>query len=438
MSVLIESIIEKVRQHPKLVIAEDFEVAVQQTRSSQCKYYNGEVAQDREENKTWISLRILHRRQPGRAIIGLSSKEAIHGLVESAFESSRRSNPDPWFRFPLWKRPRSESEGATPGPELSAGERYPSLFSEISDRPEVFEEIYEVSSIETQLFRKTERFPLSSTKQTHGMKFSLLRQVEDQFFRLEEERGYGRPLEERREWLDTLFHQSSELKKGCGRVASAELNCLFGPAVISALLKRIVSWFYADLVQSGRSPLPLEKGGNLLSPLLTLIDDGDYPGAINAAPFDLEGTPTQSTFLIDQGKVSELLYDTYFATRENRISTGNFMRPIQALTPRITASNLYFKPSGITLGDLVRDLGSGIYLQNISSLELVPGTEREFLLRGSGWRLEGEECVHPVWDLSLQFDIFDLFRRVAQVGSDLTFYGAFGSPSILFEKVAVI
>src|ERR1700677_4932645 len=94
---LIESIVDDIRQHPKLVVADDYEVAVQRRLARSVTFRNGERVAVTRGDRLWVSLRVLHRKRPGRAATEFRGREAIQQLVESAFESALRSSVDPWF-----------------------------------------------------------------------------------------------------------------------------------------------------------------------------------------------------------------------------------------------------------------------------------------------------------------------------------------------------
>jgi len=429
MHPLIEPIVDKVRQHPKLVIVEDFELAIQCAVSQSSRFQNGEEVRRTEDEKIWVSLRLLHRRQPGKAVTTFASFDAIQNLVESAFHSSQQSSPDPWFRFPLWKRPREEKLA----PYFAAD--YDSLYPRLEQKPEIFEETYEEADIVTHLFRKTERFQLTHRRQVHAAHFSLLNRWDDRFFWLREERSQSLPFKDREEWLDSLLRQSDGLKNGRRFEPQGENRVLMGPAVMTQLLKRVSGSFHADLVQEGRSRVPAVKGSTVFSPVLTLVDDAGVPGGAHSAPFDMEGALTQRTVLVDRGRREDLLYDAYSATRDNRISTGNYIRPLGAGAPRIHASNLFVQPSATTLSELFSAMGKGIFLQQVDRIEAVAGTEWEVVLHGAGWAMDSRGTAEPIRDILIQVDLFDLFSRAAAVGDDLAFFGCYGSPSVLFEGV---
>jgi PmbA protein len=259
--------------------------------------------------------------------------------------------------------------------------------------------------------------------------------VDGRFFCLREERRAGGWIPETEEWLEGFLWQTKELRRASPYRPQPKDFLMLGPAVGAALLKAIGSWFQADWIQAGKSPLSFHKGEILFSPLVTLIDDGNYPGGPFSAPFDMEGALTQQTRVVQGGELQDPLYDTYAATRENRLSTGNFLRPLADLTPRIGTSQFYLQPSTTPTSELLKNIPQGVLLSHVESLEPVSGTEQVFGMKGSGWRIAEGHCVEPLREVRLRFEIFDLFRRVTGLGNDLQFFDGFGSPSILFEKI---
>ncbi len=430
---ILDEIVEELRQHPRLVIADDYEISVQRLVTQSRDFRNGEQVRDSADDRLWIALRILHRRRPGRAVTEFRSREALGRLVDSAFESALRSSVDPWFRFPIWKPQRGALSQVAPK-QLPA---YDTLHPKLNIVPELFEESYEASDVQTLLHRKTERFQLRHERQAHAAHFAMLNRAGKDFFWVREDRAAGHALDEREDWLEALLMQSVALTEGRPFDSAGTQLLMISPAVGAALLKRMAPWFHADYVQSGRSPLVTRRDKPLFSGAVNIVDNGNYPGAPNAAPFDMEGTLTQETPLVTQGILRGLLYDTYAATRENRLSTGNYLRPPGSPLPRIATSQIYFSPSTYRPADLCRAMGEGFILQSIDNLEPLPGSESEFSLLGSGWRVSGGQCVESVRGITLTFDIFEFFSRAVEIGNDLAFYGSCGAPSILLENIPI-
>lgn len=430
MATALEEILEIVSKHPRLIIADDFEIAVQSVKGTTRKFRNGELSHSSQAENLWISLRILHRKRAGRSVTTARNREALGLLVENAFQSAQLSSPDPWFRFPIWKNVVGERADTAPVV-------YDSLFENLGGGFELLEESYETSHVQTSLRRKSERFGLNHSRQVHGLTYSLLQRDDDDFGLVREERSLSRPLAERADWLAAMARQSLRLRKAAPLLGQGKSPVILGPSAAVAVLRRLVPGFYADTTQLGRPFFPVEVGQPLFSSAITLCDHGQFPDAPHSAPFDMEGSLTQETLLVDRGVLKDLLYDTYCATRENRLSTGNFLRPPQATHPRITASNFYLRPGRASLSELIHQMGRGLVLETLDGFESMGGEDTTYLLRGKGWRVAEGRCVEPIKNVQLRFDLFDLFRRAVAVGNDLRFHGPHGSPSLLIEELSL-
>ena len=139
----------------------------------------------------------------------------------------------------------------------------------------------------------------------------------------------------------------------------------------AAFLKRMAPWFYADAVQNGRSPLAgTLRSSRIFSPAVTLIDAGNFPEACPVFVVRYgRARSRRKRFWSIAGSSRISLYDTYAATRENRLSTGNFSRPPQADDPHIAATNFYLQPSEATARELLSQLDRGILLESIVSIQ---------------------------------------------------------------------
>jgi len=428
----IEKIVEEIRRNPRLVIADDYELSIQHTVGESHHFNNGEEKSQNFEDSTWISLRLLHRNKPGRSATLLRTKEALEDLVESAFNSANHSGVDPWFRLPILKSPHKFDSDKTV--RFSNGE-ISSLYSEVTYRPDIIKEDYENCEIAATIFRKMEKIRLTHKTRINTCRFSILDHSGDYYFWLRESRSFSKPSVNRIQLLKALLNRSARKKAAKVLVPKGSWDLLMSPIVASALLKEISPWFCADLIQCGRSPLIDRLGTKIGSEKITILDDGNVDGGAGSIPFDSEGALSQRTTLIDHGIVSDFLYDTYTATRENRLSTGNFIRCAPSMTACIGASNCFVEPGSLSENDLMGLLHRGIWLDTVFSLELISGRQTEFLLRGSGWTVERGKCVAPLREISIVIDAFELLKKTIEVGNDLSFYGPFGSPSILFENI---
>ena len=74
----------------------------------------------------------------------------------------------------------------------------------------------------------------------------------------------------------------------------------------------------ADHVQKGASVYAGKLGEQVARPLLSAYDDGRMPGEWGSDAIDDEGTPTQKTLVVEEGRIASFLYDRLRAERDER------------------------------------------------------------------------------------------------------------------------
>ena len=78
----------------------------------------------------------------------------------------------------------------------------------------------------------------------------------------------------------------------------------------------------AQALQEGRSWMNDRIGQQLMSPMVSIWDDGlDVHG--NPLPFDFEGVPKQRVDIVKQGVVMGPVYDRYSGAKMGKPSTGH-------------------------------------------------------------------------------------------------------------------
>ena len=79
-----EDTIDFIKRHPGLAATEDFEIVVEKSRKRLAGYLNGKCRHEKETREYWVSLRVLHRGQPGQAICLSPTPENLDEMVGQA------------------------------------------------------------------------------------------------------------------------------------------------------------------------------------------------------------------------------------------------------------------------------------------------------------------------------------------------------------------
>lgn len=219
----------------------------------------------------------------------------------------------------------------------------------------------------------------------------------------------------------------------CPVVLSERVTASFGGLTGSALC--------ADEVQRGRSPFADRLGEELAAPAFVLADDGLDPGGLASAPFDGEGTPRGRTPLIADGKLLAYLHDSYTARRGEASSTGNASRSSYRSAPSVSTSNLVLESGELSLDQLLREAGDGVYVTEVAGLHsgVNPVTGR-FSVGASGRAIRGGELAEPLREFTIAGDLLGTLAAVRAVGSEsrwVPFGGSVLTAPILVAEMAI-
>ena len=228
---------------------------------------------------------------------------------------------------------------------------------------------------------------------------------------------------------------------GASKIPSARMPVIFDPYTSGQFLGVIGSALTGEAVQKGRSLFAGKLGESVAAAGLTLIDDGRYPGAPGAAPWDAEGVPTQRTEVISDGSLAAFLYDTTSARREGRSSTGNATRAGFKSGPGPAPSNMTLEPTGQTVDEVLRSAGRAFLVQDFhgvhSGANAVSG---DFSVGATGRLIENGVATRPVKEVTIAAPMLEILSAITAVADDrrwLPFGGSFGGATTLVSEMTV-
>lgn len=166
---------------------------------------------------------------------------------------------------------------------------------------------------------------------------------------------------------------------------------------------------------------------------LTIIDDGTIPKGLGSKPFDGEGISTQRKKIVDKGILTSFLYDTYYAKKTKKASTGNASRGYSSL-PDIGLLNFYIEKGDVPFDQLIKKIKKGFLVTDLAGFGInwITG---DFSQMAEGLWIENGEVAYPVDKVTLGGTLLGLFSNIEEVGDDLEFRSPVSSPSILISEV---
>jgi predicted Zn-dependent protease len=183
----------------------------------------------------------------------------------------------------------------------------------------------------------------------------------------------------------------------------------------------------AQAVEEGRSWMNDRQGQQLMSPKVSIWDDGlDLEGA--PLPFDYEGVPKQRVDIVREGVVMGPVYDRYTGAKLGHASTGH-ATPIAFRTFGPLALNLFMATGDATVEEMIATTKKGLYINRFWYTRLVHPRDCVMtgMTRDGVFMVEDGSITYPVKNLRYTMPYTTVLANVEAVGkSSNLILGEFG------------
>ena len=174
----------------------------------------------------------------------------------------------------------------------------------------------------------------------------------------------------------------------------------------------------ADIILQSDSILKDKLGQKIGSDLVTVIDDASIETGFGYYPYDVEGTKSEKTTLVENGIFKSVLSSRETASKVgNGESSGN-ARSSVSNKPLVRMSNTYIKPGESSFEELIEDLPNGIYLKGSRGGQVDTGKGIFQFNAVEAYNIENGELGTHLRDVSLSGTTLDLLNNITGVGSD--------------------
>lgn len=228
--------------------------------------------------------------------------------------------------------------------------------------------------------------------------------------------------------------QDALSKLGAGRMKSGEYPIIIRNNAMADLLSTFSGVFSADNAQKGMSLLLGKEGQRIAGDVVTLVDDPLMEWGLGSCPFDREGAATRKKNVVENGVLTTLLHNRKTAQKAGVATTGN-----AAGAGRVAPSNLYLAPGKESLDELMKKMGRGLLLTEVSGLHAGANqVSGDFSLLARGFEVEDGEPVRAVEQFTVAGNFYKMLEDITAVGGDLLFEGSpIGSPSVAVRMLNV-
>ena len=224
---------------------------------------------------------------------------------------------------------------------------------------------------------------------------------------------------------------------GARHIDSVKAPVVLEATVAQEFLAMLASGFSAESVQKKRSLFIGKLDTEVVSPMITVLDDGLLEGGLGTAPTDDEIVPMKKKTVIERGKLALFLYNAYTANKDKTASTGNGIRGGFKGLPGVGLTNLYIEPGNSTLQELMASAGRGLYITEVMGMHTANAISGDFSVGATGFWIEKGRKAYPLREITIAGNILDLMKDVAVVGNDIRFSGRIGSPSLLIKELSI-
>jgi TldD protein len=175
----------------------------------------------------------------------------------------------------------------------------------------------------------------------------------------------------------------------------------------------------SDAIQK-RASVYAGKLGEIVAPeFLVAYDSGSKPGEWGSDGIDDEGTPTQQTTIIENGRLTSYLYDLLRARKDGVESTGNGRRESFRHIPIPRMTNTYFANGNATPEELIEGTEHGLYAVSFGGGQVEPATGDFVFGVSEGYLIENGKVTKPVRGATLIGNGLEALKLIDGVAADL-------------------
>ncbi len=222
---------------------------------------------------------------------------------------------------------------------------------------------------------------------------------------------------------------------GAKKVATQKVPVIFERETAASLLGHLASAVSGHTLYKGASFLQDQLGKQVAAKNISLYDDPTLPLALGSRPFDGEGLPSYKKMIVEQGILKSYLLDTYSGKKLGLPSTGNAVRGTGG-PPSAGPSNFHLLPGDFSIEDLIRSVGSGLYVTELIGFG-VNMTTGDYSRGASGIWIENGKLAYPVEELTIAGNLKEMFKQIDMIADDIDATKSIASSTLKISEMTV-
>ena len=227
------------------------------------------------------------------------------------------------------------------------------------------------------------------------------------------------------EELGRIAAQRALTKLAARPAPTGEMPVVIGPGGGGVLFHEACGHgLEADLVAKSASVFAGRKGEKVASELVTLVDDGTVATEWGAFGCDDEGTPAQRNVLIQDGVLTDYMWDFLRARKAGRARSGNGRRQSYQHLPMVRMTNTFILDGPDDPAAIVAGTERGVYVAKLGGGQVNTATGDFVFGMTEAYLIEDGRITEPLREGNLIGNGPEVLRNIEAVGNDF----AFGPP----------
>ena len=179
----------------------------------------------------------------------------------------------------------------------------------------------------------------------------------------------------------------------------------------------------ADHVAKGSSVYKGKTGQLVASPLVTVVDDGTMAGEWGTLTVDDEGHRTQRNVLIQDGVLTDYMYDFIRSRKEGRTPSGNGRRQSYMHLPMVRMTNTFVTDGDSEPDDIISSTESGVYIAKLGGGQVNTASGDFVFGMSEAYLIEDGKITEPLREANLIGNGPQALRDIDMVGNDFAMGG---------------
>lgn len=209
---------------------------------------------------------------------------------------------------------------------------------------------------------------------------------------------------------------------------AGEMTVVLGPGWPAVMLHEAIGHgLEGDFNRKKTSAFSELMGQQIAAKGVTIVDDGTIERRRGSISVDDEGTPSQCTTLIEDGKLVGYMQDRLNARLMGVKPTGNGRRESFSSQPYPRMTNTIMQNGSLTHDEIIASVQKGIYAADFGGGQVDITSGKFVFSANEAYEIENGKIGRPIKGASLVGTGFEALKRVSMIGNNMAMDGGIGT-----------